>query len=83
MGLTTSYKNVVRVPFFYDTEKTTLSYAYRAKNNAIQRDRVGLWIYAGKSKVKFLPSLDYLYSLLGIDIACNVSEFIALLPTFS
>lgn len=81
MGLTTSYKNVVRVPFFYDTEKTTLS--YRAKNNAIQRDRVGLWIYAGKSKVKFLPSLDYLYSLLRIDIACNVSEFIALLPTFS
>lgn len=37
------YKNVVKVPFFYDTEKRkkekkdhSLSYAYRGKNNAIR-----------------------------------------------
>ena len=36
------YKNVVRIPFFYDTEKKkekkdhSLSYAYRGKNNAIR-----------------------------------------------
>lgn len=86
------YKNVVRVPFFYDTEKKKrkkgpLSLVRVSRQE--QCDPAGRGIESAsldlcrkaESKVKFLP-LDYLYSLLWIDIACNVSEFIGLLSTF-